>query len=356
MKCNECKQQVPSDSVFCPFCGAKIIKKQVTSTDKSSKVRSVSAASGKSNKSRKKKKTWLIVLIIMVLLLAGAAGGYYYSYTQAVRYADQRDFTSAGKYLVAPVVTNLHDPDLYDYIVAGLSYDIGNYETAKEMLFSLSQKNYRASKSMYKLAKDKYKEVLVDEVNALVKNCDSSGLDKARIAIQRGVITEEEYNTIKEKAYRVAQDAYYSGRKAESSKMFSKLDGYSRSADYLTLWNEGPASSVINLIGFADAEDIVSRKYIKEYLAGNWSSGVYYFNVIENYNVTKNMAIYKVESNLPGFNSYGDRYDFDYGCYKEFIRDDDPLGKDVFRFKIENKNEMQVFCCYNNQTISMQRA
>ena len=173
-------------------------------------------------KKPKKKKRGRVVFALLgtvVVLAAAALGSYYYLYSQAASLAEQCLFGDAKKYLVVPLVTSYHDPNLEAYIDAGLLLEERNYQDAEHAFEKLN--DYRDAKTMRKESKYRHAAQMAD------KNDFSNAIYQYKILKDWNYKDSEELyfeTRYREGAYQLYQLCEYEN----AYKTFSKLskDGY----------------------------------------------------------------------------------------------------------------------------------
>ena len=306
---------------------------------------------------KKKSKASLIALAVLLLLLIGLVCLYLFSYRQAKEAALRGDFDKAGQFLLFPQATDLHDPHLAEYIAAGLSYQAGDFPAAKARWEAIGDDRYLNTGALLAEVREIENRELLAETLRLAADGDTAGLRMAAEAQNEGRISPAEYDEIREAAYEKAVSLYHAGRKEDCALLFGSLGDYARSADYLTLLKadsdaEPAAADTVNrlirLVGFENAEDIVYRKYMPEYLRGKWKSGNGY---------SFELAIlpdgsFSISSDLPGFNGDADVSRFEQGRFFEWIQD---MDVNVLNFTIKSSDAVDVFSWQIYDTIPMTR-
>jgi len=339
------------------------------------------------------------VLKLVALCLAGAlvllSATYYICYRNVVSLAEEGKFTEAQDHLFFSYVTYLHDRNLLRYISAGVLMEERQYQKAYAGFNKLE--GYRDSENMayeslYRmgaqladsndfdgaiaeyawLEKFDYKdsaEMLLntyyrqaayklyelgeyEEAYKILRSLSNKGYEKAEDMLQDAA----------EVVYENAQEAYRSENYIRAKELFTLIDPYMRSSDYLMLYQAliGDLGSdpskiteeVVDLFDFENAPSVlVSNTDIAcEFLLGTWKSsgGSYYFKTIES---DEEGYTYECSYNLPWLE--GDRCIIKDGVY--YVETKSGEEKEWFRFTVITPNSMDVYCYKNNKTYTLYR-
>ena len=341
MICPTCKRELPADSKFCQYCGASLSS---LSSPKTSPPK----------KAKKKPKTGLIILVIALVLVLGLVGAYYGTYNSAKRAASEGDFTRAEKLLIVPPLTQVHDSDLLNYVIAGRTWENRDYSTAKKLFSDLTQAGYMDSATFEKSAQ--YYEALEQlnggSVNGL-KTIKSLARDGFPLAV-------EGLASAKKTIYSYAVSQYKAGNGQVVARIFNELDGYERSADYSTLISQSDYQAVKKLIGFENANDILLDRFAYEFLTGTWRSS----DGLNSFTLTKAAeGGYNSQYFLPYLTMDNSVFEIDDGIY--YLRDkgatlidsimDRVEKKNVFRFTIVDASTINVYCYKDGSTYRLYR-
>ena len=310
------------------------------------------SASNKSNKRRRKrrqKKSVIISIILaLILILAVVVALFYYA---PYYYCNKGDFKRAGSFIISPELTSTYDPNLVNYILAGMYLEEGDYEMAMSLSQPLAIASYMDAGNIYAQAREKVLQngsgnsansssigseqknpsATIDAELDLIYSGSPSSLDIAKENRENGVISEAEYLQIISSAYERAVVSYRKGYKDKALPYFQKLGNYERTQDYLTLIRADSADAVIALAHFEDANQIIIDKYMLDYLEGYWKMVVHdhYFQLIKNSN-----GSYTVSFNFP--DCTGSSNDFDIIGGKLIVHDDPSGDKEIVSFRIQS--------------------
>lgn len=365
--CPSCGQNIPSDSVFCPFCGSKVNQPKEDAKAKTAKQSapiSVDATKKETKKNPKKKKTGLVILIIVLVLLAGVAGAYFYSYSTSKNYAAQGDFTKAGQYMLVPEITKLHDPYLYDYIVAGMNYDVGNYELARDSFKSLSTVGYLNSVKMYdESVKAEHQKELKNKYNQAEKYLEDRNSYKDAAKLINELIREnypgaqQLKGTALTKFHSDLENQYRAKKYAEANKdadSITLLDAnYKDTQKYKTLLcargyrsyisKTQMVKDLLSIYSFKDAKDLLflNTDLAVAYLKGTWrgNNGMY-FTMNDDGSCNYNVPWYDVD----GYYFVKD------GLYYVAKSENAAARTNIFRFSSVSKDTIDVYAYRTNTT------
>ena len=354
MICPKCKNVLPEDSRFCQYCGATLTPVELRADQPE-----------KQEKPKKKVKIWAIVLAAVLILALGFGGVYYGNYRSAINLAEAGDYSGAQAKLMFPAVTNWHDPQLADYLNAGIQYEQGQYYQAKKTFEILSETGYRNSAEMQEMTA--YEEALYK-----LEKEDVAGIKTIMQMAEEGY--EPAINNLtrlKADVYGQAIRAYRAGNLNRAKDLFNAITPLSRSKDYLTLIDRKNYKDVFNLIGFEDANEIIVDLFTVSFFEGKWKTrdGVYSFsmssegrnsyNLPHEYNTnpyyTVEDGVYftfggSAEGQTPTFNSEEEEFRY---------RLDQLIGRynriDLFKFSIINKNTIEVYCYKDGNTYTLYR-
>lgn len=408
MNCPSCKQDIPQDSKFCPYCGYSL-GMAVSISEESS------ASEAASVPKKRKYKVRTVLLFVVLTGIFVLVCTYLGTYIAAKKTALRHDEIRAKQLIWMPSITQMHDPELLEYINAGLMYEQGKYKEAKSSFAVLDgylDSAERARASAYYAALDlleagKYNEAKsaftalgdymdsIDRVKqasyglaldqleggqyeaaqasfkALGSYMDSP--DRVKEAIYYDAFEQlktgsfSAYQTIlslvkegfepavnglaaaNKQAYNYALSQYRAKRYANASIFFQELDGYERSADYLTLINAPSYEALEKLIGFANANEIIMDKFAIEYLTGTWETrdGDYFFTV-----QTEDGIDYWTSTNLPRTYLDNSFFSITDGVYIVFDKNTSYVQRlsgnfektNVFRFSIVSADIVSVYC------------
>lgn len=347
-----------------------------------------------------KKNIAIVVSAVLgsVVLLAGIYWGTYFS---ACKHVENEEFSKANKLLFAPSITELHDEKLIAYIDAGIAFENRQFSTAMDAFKALSdysnaihmfnESTYRCAAQLadsndfvtslkyysalrkidYKDSDELYNDTLYRqgiyqffEVGEYIEGYETLGsVPKDYPGIQDILSECQEY------LYALGQEAYYSEDYHLSKRYFTALEGYGRSADYLTLLDvhmntstnskifkyytgQKKVSSLVGaleaLIGFEDAAELLvsTQDIASEYLLGYWTSSGGSFQMGEDR---------RTNYYLPWFN-YGDYYTIFDGHYVLYKEGDYSAYKNLFDFYPISANTCEVYCYNNGRTYTLTRS
>lgn len=258
---------------------------------------------------KKRAKPWIIVLIVCFVALASFLGYYLKKYSDAKTHAVNGEYLTAKEDLLLPELTQLHDPQLCEFIDGGIAQSSGNCFDGYRTIKRLASENYP-------------------------------------LAVER-------LPAATHLAYNEALTLYGKKQYSKAQEIFTELGSYKNSTKFLTLIkarnlailnssayglvggkDNSEYGNLLTLIGFMDANTILIDKYYDPYLVGKWVShdGKLYFSMDENL---------KVNYNLPASVKPNDWYKIS-NCVFYYV-DDYLKMTEVFKFSPINAITIEVF-------------
>lgn len=309
--CRKCGFELIEGSIFCSVCGTEVTKNW-TSRNLSENCDPEKSDEGKQwsvhshNKpvlkqpSRQgvpspKSKTTLIVITSAILLVAGYLC---FNYFSALSSINSQDYIQAKSYFDNIPGHKKVFPELYRFVTAGVLFEEGNYTEAADAL----------NKS--------------DEIPGPTSIIDS----------------------LKTTIYSIAQADYEANELVSAERLFSLLQDYKRSSDYLLLidckndshkvrlkYNE-----LVDLLGFEDAGDVImsERRSAIRFLFGRWEGHTYYFELKNSIGKT---SAFNLPTKWLGYNGVVINSGFYVGEVK------------CFKFTPLDENTIAVYC-YNDKS------
>ena len=343
-------------------------------------------------KPKKKRRNPIVIILISVAILAIALLGTYFGcYIGAKNNARNRDFSSADKFLILSVVTELHDPDLVAYIDAGQllenreyaksaeAFDaLGDYEDAEELT---NESNYRLalqyadkndfSKSITLLEKlnksghgdsrEKIKEVQYRWAWSLID--DEKYIDAYKKLKNLGNYSDakETLEVLTELIYVEAQALYSEQEYTEAANLFNHISPYADSKKYLVLidargsyaWRnpKETAEKLADIFYFEDAAELLvsSTDVACYFLLGKWttSGGSYYFEMELR---DDGEHSFWNSYNLPW---YDGSFTIEDGVYS--VSNDSYEDKPQYRITLLSPDCMEIYCYKNGSTYTLYR-
>ena len=286
-----------------------------------------------------------------------------------------------------PIVTEIHDTQLVEYVDAGCLMDARKYEEAKKSFESLSgyidadglalEAKYRwalqladkgefssavklldtLSKKGYKDSEEKVKDIHYRWAWALVDEEKYTQALPILESIRGYSDVNDAISIVKELIYLEGQTLYYEKEFVKAKSRFQVISSYADSEKYLILLDAQCSSLfqdtemiVDNLIGIFSFEDaaklLLSTHAIGEkFLSGKWKGDGYYFTLDDEGSISYS---------LPWFD-YGDFYRIEDGAILLFPEDDENNTRVLFNVSALTPDSIQVFCHKNSKTYTLYR-
>ena len=348
--CPSCGQRVPQDSVFCPFCGTKI--SGLSESTKANKPSPVNSQTYETSPQKSKKKTGLIISIIVAVLLIGGTIAYFVSYSSAKSFAQQGNCSEANKYLIMPSITKMHDPDIVNYVSAGLEFDKGNYETAVALYKECAANNYLDSDKKLADSKIKYFDSIADSIIRKYEISDVYGIEYVNELKAQNKIEEKDIDLFNSVLYEKALKWFCDGDKDKARQLFAFLGSYEDSSKYYKLIQNDSIKDLFDLLPEEEASQIILDHYMFEFLTGRWKTDSKdYFSLIKNTDGT-----YTSNTSLPEPKNAGNIFGIVDGRYYLYKDENDLNGQLAYSFTILGKNKIKILCNSNLKTVTMSRS
>lgn len=236
------------------------------------------------------------------------------------------------------------------------------------MYYLRQENNYQKADKMFALAKNAGAEVdpeLVEEANYYwaLELIEEKNYVRALRMLHNFADDYEDSRQLQSELKRIIYDMaieyYHNWGEDEAGKLFSVIEDYEASSDYLLLmaarretfirfWPKERLERLMQLFYFEDTADIIQNnsELIAVFLTGTWRSGdgYYYFTMTRED---------RTSYNLPWFD-FGDYYRFNNGVY-ELYRESDGASQPLFEFTLLSPDSINVYCYQNGRTYTLYR-
>lgn len=328
---------------------------------------------------KKKGKAGLIVFLVILLAIAAAVGVYWSSYMSAKELAEDWKFEKAEDKLILPGLTAIHDPDLVDFIEAGVLMEEGEYDSADLVLIGVdhpdkeelwNENRYRKAvdeieqgdyylamldlqvlvEKDYSDADEKYNEARLGYAMQRIEDGNMNGYEELLALVEEGYApAKEELPKAQAKIYAYAQELYHNGEYMSANTYFTLIPDYSDAEKYQDLilahYYGLPLEDLWELRDFEDADEaLLSQYYLSEFLMGTWktSNGSYYFTMGSDYTTSYNLPYYD-----------GPQYYIENGVF--VLEQYNGTTQNMYRFTIVNWNQITVYCFKDGSTHTLYR-
>lgn len=159
--------------------------------------------------------------------------------------------------------------------------------------------------------------------------------------------------------YTQGEASYKSGALDQAERCFGALNGWSRSADYLSLIglerggvDKSDYNQLVELLGIGNASALLfsDKDMSFTFLEGEWRTDTlddYYFKMVQN-----DEGGHTASYNLPSFSEEGYFYLTD-GIYSVGAQEESAV--DYYRFNATGENDLEIYCYKDGQTYTLHR-